>query len=145
MTGRWIARVGRRLLHRETFTMMLSPAIADFQFEKSMRGAVRPCDYCGVLRALAGGLWHDVSGDLVALKSDVDMIALLTLLQTSYYSFMLVLLSGLGTGTLSMLIADRRVVARALSIAGAVGMACLVTSFACFWPPRRTHDASSEG
>jgi hypothetical protein len=144
MTGRWIARIGVRLLHRETFAMMLSPAIADLQFETAAHGAARPCDYCGALRALAGALWFDVSGDLIALKSDLDMIALLTFLQTTYYTFMLVLLSGFGTGRLVSVVADSAMVTRALSYVGGVGIACLVTSFACFWPARRTHVARVE-
>ena len=144
MTGIWIARIGHRLLHRETFTMMLSPAIADLQFETATRGTTRPGDYCGVLRALGGALWFDVSGDLLALKSDIEMIALLTLLQTIYYTFMLVLLSGFGAARLSAIDLDAAVVTRALSYVGGVGIACLVTSFACFWPPRRTYEAPIE-
>jgi hypothetical protein len=139
-----MARVGQRLLHGDTFEMMLSPAIADFQFETTSRSAARPGDYCAVFRALLGGLWFDVSGDLLALKSDVDMIALLTLLQTSYYTFMLVLLSGLGTGTLALLEMDSGFVARALSYVAGVSVACLLTSSACFWPPRRTCRSQTE-
>ena len=145
MTGSWIARIGHRLLHRETFTMMVSPAIADLQFEAATRGMARPCDYCGIVRALAGAFWCDLSGDLLTLRSDVDMLALLTLLQTTYYTFMLVLLSGFGTARPSSIEMDAAMVTRALSYVGGVGIACLVTSFACFWPPRRTHDASAEG
>jgi len=144
MAGHWIARIRVRLLHQETFTMMLSPAVADLQFETATRGVARPCDYCGVLRALAGALWFDVSSDMVALKNDLDMIALLTFVQTTYYTFMLVLLSGFGTSRLSSLVLDPAVVTRALSYVGAVGLACLVTSFACFWPARRANDAPIE-
>ena len=144
MPGTWMARVGLRLLHRDTFEMMLSPAIADFQFETTTRSAVRPADYCAVFRALLGALWFDVSSDLLALKSDVEMIALLTLLQTSYYTFMLVLLSGLGTGTLAALEMDTDVITRALSYVAGVSVACLLTSSACFWPPRRTCRSQTE-
>ena len=144
MAGGWIARIGVRLLHHETFTMMLSPAIADLQFEDAARGGARARDYCGVLRALAGALWFDVSSDVAGLKNDLDMIALLTFLQTTYYTFMLVLLSGFGTGKLSSLVLDPAAVTRALSYAGGVGIACLVTSFACFWPARRANDVPIE-
>jgi hypothetical protein len=145
MTGSWIAHIGRRLLHRETFTMMLSPAIADLQFEAAARGIAGPCEYGGILRALTGALWFDLSGDLVALRGDVDMIALLTLLQTIYYTFMLVLLSGFGTARPSSIDMDAAMVTRALSYVAGVGIACFATSFACFWPPRRTSDAPIEG
>jgi len=144
MPGSWMARVGLRLLHRDTFEMMLSPAIADFQFETTTRRTARLAGYCALLRTLVGALWFDVSSDLLALKSDADMIALLTLLQTSYYTFMLVLLSGLGTGTLAALEMDSALVIRALSYVAGVSVACLLTSSACFWPPRRTCDSQPE-
>lgn len=138
MAGNWMVRIGRRLLHADTFEMMLSPAIADFQFETTTRSAAGPGDYCAVFRALLGALWFDISGDLLALKNDADMIALLTVLQTSYYTFMLVLLSGLGTGTLAAIDIDSGLLSRALSYVAALSVACLLTSSACFWPPRRT-------
>ena len=139
-----MARVGLRLLHRDTFEMMLSPAVADFQFEATTRSAMRPGDYCAIFRALLGALWFDVSGDLLALKGDADLIALLTLLQTSYYTFMLVLLSGLGTGTLALIEIDSGLVTRAMSYVAGVSVACLLTSSACFWPPRRTSPSQTE-
>ena len=141
--GNWVARVGLRLLHRDTFEMMLSPAIADLQFETIARSAARPGDYCAVFRALLGALWFDLSSDLLALKSDAETIALLTLLQTSYYTFM-VLLSGLGTGTLAAFEMDSELVTRALSYVAGVTVACLLTSSACFWPPRRTCQTRAE-
>ncbi len=144
MPAGWIARVGRRLLHRDTFEMVLSPAIADFQFETATRSVARPGDYHAIFRALFGALWFDLSSDLLALKSDAGMIALLTLLQTSYYTFMLVLLSGLGTGTLAAFEMDSDVVTRALSYVVGVSVACLLTSSACFWPPRRTCHTQAE-
>jgi len=139
MPGSWIVRVGLKVLHRDTFEMILSPAIADLQFETTARSAARPGDYCAVFRALCGALWFDMSSDLLALKGDANMIALLTLLQTSYYTFMLVLLSGLGTGTLAAIEIDNDLVARALSYVAGVSVACLLTSSVCFWPPRRTY------
>jgi hypothetical protein len=144
MPGTLIARIGQRLLHGDTFEMMLSPAIADLQFEATTLAFARPGEYCAVLRALLGALWFDVSSDLLALKSDVEMIALLTFLQTSYYTFMLVLLSGLGTGTLAALEVDGALVTRALSYVAGVSIACLMTSSACFWPPRRTCHTKTE-
>ena len=61
MPAGWIARVGRRLLHRDTFEMVLSPAIADFQFETATRSVARPGDYHAIFRALFGALWFDLS------------------------------------------------------------------------------------
>ena len=140
MTGDWLWRIGLRLLHRDTLAMMLAPAIADLQFETGTRRA-GVSDYWHVLRALAGALWFDLCADLTALRRDVDMIALLTALQTSYYTFMLVLLSGFGTARLSAMEFDAALTVRAASYVAGVTLACLVTSSACFWPARRSHDA----
>ena len=78
MPGTWLGRIGYRLLHRDTFEMMLVPAIADLQFEVSMREQPRGCpaDYWALMRALCGAFCFDVWRDLSALKSDADMIAL---------------------------------------------------------------------
>lgn len=144
MTGRWIARIGFRLLHRETFTMVLSPAIADLQFETAARGAARTCDYCGVLRALIGAFCVDISADVRTLADDLPTIGVMTAIQASYYGFMLVLLSGLGTGKLSTLDIDS-FVSRGCYYLLAISIASVATSSACFWPPRRTYDAPAEG
>ena len=147
MPGTWFGRIGHRLLHRDTFAMMLAPAIADLQFElaaRDERRRGRPRDYWAVTRALAGALWFDTGRDLRALRADVDLIALLTLLQTSYYTFMLVLLSGLGTWRISTLHLDASLVARATSYVAGVTAACLLTSSMCFWPPRRASEPGAE-
>jgi hypothetical protein len=57
---------------------------------------------------------------------------------------MLVLLSGLGTGTLALLEMDSGFVTRALAYVAGVSVACLLTSSACFWPPRRTCQSETE-
>ena len=146
MPGTWLGRIGYRLLHRDTFEMMLVPAIADLQFEVSMREQPRGCpaDYWALMRALCGAFCFDVWRDLSALKSDADMIALLTLLQASYYTFMLVLLSGLGAGQVSALKVDEPFVARATSYIAVVTAACLVTSSMCFWPSRHAPASDAE-
>lgn len=146
MPGTWLGRIGRRLLHRDTFDMMLVPAIADLQFELSTRQQPRgrAADYWAVLCAFCGALCFDVWRDLSALRSDADMIALLTLLQASYYTFMLVLLSGLGTGQVSALTVDDAFMARATSYVGAITAACLITSSICFWPSRRASASDTE-
>jgi len=143
-TGTWFARIGGRVLHADTFALMLSPAIADLQFEAATRTVARPDAYCAVLRAFAGALWFDLSGDLLTLSDDLSAIGVLTAVQACYYSFMLVLLSGLGTDRLSTLVVRDGLVTRVFWYVLAIGVACVVTSSACFWPPRRTSDASCE-
>lgn len=143
MRGTWLARIGGRLLHADTFALMLSPAIADVQFEAPARGFVRPGHYCALLRAFAGALWFDLSADLLTLSDDLAAIGVLTAVQAGYYGFMLVLLSGLGTERLSTLDTAGGFITRALSYLLVIAIACVLTSSACFWPARRTADAAS--
>jgi hypothetical protein len=142
MPGTWLARIGGRLLHADTFALMLSPAIADLQFEAPAQGFARPKHYCATVWAFAGALWFDISTDLLSLTDDLPTIGVLTAVQGCYYSFMLVLLSGLGTGRLSTIDMNGDVVTRVFSYMLAVALACVLTSTACFWPPRRTADAA---
>jgi hypothetical protein len=139
MPAQWIVRLGERLLHQETFTLMLSPAIADVQFETLRGGRPRPGHYASMLKAFVGALCCDVADDIQSLRDDVPTVAILTMLQTSYYSFMLVLLSGFGGGKISTQDLDGPTAARALLSMTVLLMACLATTMACFWPPRRTH------
>jgi hypothetical protein len=141
MPGSWLSRVGRRLLHAESFALMLSPAIADLQFETTGSPFAAPLHYCAVLRAFAGALWFDVSGDLLAMRNDLSMIAVLTAIQASYYTFMLVLLSGFGTGRPLQMQIDETVMIRGVGFVAGIAFASIVTSSACFWPPRRTTGA----
>ena len=143
MPGSWFSRIGRRVLHADTFALMLSPAIADVQFEAPTDGAQWRHHYA-MLRAFAGALWFDVSGDLLTLSSDLAAIGVLTAIQSSYYAFMLVLFSGLGTERVSTLELDGAFIAHLTYYVFAICVVCVVTSSACFWPPRRTGHRQSE-
>ena len=143
MPGRWFSRLGRWMLHADTFALMLSPAIADVQFE-APTGVARWRHHYAMLRAFTGALWFDISGDLLTLSSDLAAIGVLTAIQSSYYAFMLVLFSGLGTERLSTLDFDRPFIARLTYYVFAICVVCVVTSSACFWPPRRTCQTQRE-
>ena len=138
MPGTWLSLIGRRVLHAESFVLMLSPAIADLQFETARSSSAAPLHYFAVLRAFAGALWFDISGDLLAMRDDLSMIGVLTAIQASYYTFMLVLLSGFGTGRPVQMQIDEGVLVRGLGFVAGIAFASIVTSSACFWPPRRT-------
>ena len=142
MPGTWLSSIGRRVLHAESFALMLSPAIADLQFETT-GSPFAPLHYFAVLRAFAGALWFDISGDLLAMRDDVSMIGVLTAIQASYYTFMLVLLSGFGTGRPLQMQLDESVVGRGLGFVAGIAFLSIVTSSACFWPPRRTNPAAT--
>jgi hypothetical protein len=141
MPGRWLSWIGQRLLHADTFALMLSPAIADLQFEAPTAvEAVRHRHYQAVLKAFIGALSFDLASDVVTLTSDVRMIAILVVLQASYYSFMLILLSGLGAGTIATFDVRGPAAVHAICYVAAVCVACILTTSVCFWPPRRTFE-----
>lgn len=143
MPGNWVARIGRCVLHADTFALMLSPAIADVQFEAPTDGA-RWRHHYAILRAFTGAIWFDISGDLLTLSSDLAAIGVLTAIQSSYYAFMLVLFSGLGTERVSTLELDGPFIAHLTYYVFAICVVCVVTSSACFWPPRRCESQSED-
>ena len=101
--GTRLASVSSRVLRAETFDLMVSPAIADLQFESAAATRVRRLrSYAGVWRACAGALGHDVALTLrapfvdeahrVALQADVLTLAGLALFQVCYYAAMISML-----------------------------------------------------
>ena len=104
--GTRLAVVSSRLLRAETFDLMVSPAIADLQFEAPAASRARRVQgYVGVCRAFSGALWQDIAvtlkapfvdeARLASFQSDVLTFASLALFQACYYAAMLtMLLSG---------------------------------------------------
>jgi hypothetical protein len=131
------------MLHTDTFALMLSPAIADFQFE-APTGIGRASHYFAILRAFFGALRFDICGDLVRLTEDIGAIGVLTTIQASYYAFMLVLFSGLGTERVATLDLGDGLITRTVSYLLVICAVCLLISSACFWPPRRTCQTEAE-
>jgi len=65
VTGSWMTRVAARLLREETFRLMVSPAIADLQFERPRRGRLRwATSWLTVWSVTARATVHDLRGDL---------------------------------------------------------------------------------
>jgi hypothetical protein len=141
MPGTWLSWLGCRALHAESFALMLSPAIADLQFETAASPFAKLRHYCAVLHTFASALWFDMCGDLFAMRNDLSMIGVLTAIQSSYYTFMLVLLSGFGTSRVSQMQFDETITVRGIGYFAGIAVASILTSSACFWPPRRTADA----
>jgi hypothetical protein len=139
MPGTWLAHVAQRYLHGETFALIVSPAIADMQFESPAGRVPRARQYLAVWRALAGGLSCDVMADVQSLRDDLPTLATLTLLQVSYYVFLMLLLSGFGSGDLSSHYPDQAAAMHAVGYVVAIALLCLIPTAACFWPPRRSH------
>jgi hypothetical protein len=94
--GQWLTSLARPLFHRETFELVVSPAIADLQFEPpSSRG------YAAVWIALGGAAWRDLRSDLRILSDDVGTLGVLVAMQACYYTCLLTLMSGLTTSGLT--------------------------------------------
>jgi hypothetical protein len=116
MTGTWLSALARRLLHHDTFELVVSPAIADLQFEQ--RG------HAAVCIALAGALCHDIVGDLRALCEDAAMLARLVGIQASYFAGMLGMMGGVPRK-------DAPIILVSLVVLCAAGTLIL------FWPQKR--------
>jgi hypothetical protein len=97
VTGDWVARIARGLIHQSTFALVVEPAIADLQFETPARSPhVRLWGYSAVWIALAGGLWHDLVWDhrRPVWAETASVIVTLTCLVASYHMAMLLLVLG---------------------------------------------------
>ena len=97
MTGDLVTRVARTLVHASTFTLVVSPAIADLQFEEHTHSRrARLVNYVAVWVALAGGMWQDLVWDRrrPAWADAVSITMTLVFLMVSYHLSMLTLVLG---------------------------------------------------
>ena len=139
MPGTWLAQIAQRYLHGDTFALVVSPAIADMQFESPDGYVLRARHYLAIWKALAGALASDVVADLQSLRDDLPILVTLTLMQVSYYLFLLLLLSGFGTGSMSSRLPDRATAMHAAGYVAGIMVLCLIPTATCFWPSRRTN------
>ena len=116
MRGVWLSSLARRLLHDDTFSLIVSPAIADLQFEE--RG------HAAVWVAIAGALWHDFAGDLRLLCDDAAMLARLVGIQASYFTGMLGMMGGMHKATAPFVLLTLITL-------------CAVGTVLLFWPEKR--------
>jgi hypothetical protein len=86
--GTWMIRIGHVLVGEDVFDSVVSPAIADLQFEAPAGGFASARGYLGVWRAIAGGVGRDIGGDLRLLTGDTATLAGLVLVQVGYYGFL---------------------------------------------------------
>jgi hypothetical protein len=117
-----ITAFAERFLCDRTFQLVVAPALADLQFEDSAGQLRRAQNHIGLLRAVAGGLRHD-------LASDCGSFVVLTLVPACYYIFLMVILFDF----FSIAISTGFVVVAMLILVLSVGPV-----MACFWPERRT-------
>jgi hypothetical protein len=101
--GTKLASVSSRFLRAETFDLMVSPAIADLQFEIPCATRLRRLQtYAGVWRAFLGALGYDIVTTVrapfedearrVVWQSNLLMFAGLAFFQACYYACMATLL-----------------------------------------------------
>jgi hypothetical protein len=134
MRGDWLTTVGRRILHSDTFEIIVSPAIADLQFDSWRIGS----GYVGVWRAFGGALCRDLGRDLRILCDDAATLTSLIVMQACYYACLLTLMSGLTTSGLAAVRAFERISAdAALAFALIIVGLSTVPTLLCFWPARR--------
>jgi hypothetical protein len=131
--GDWLTSLARPIFHRETFELVVSPAIADLQFEQRSTGG-----YVAVWIAVGGAVWRDLRSDLRILSDDVGTLGALVVMQACYYTCLLTLMSGLTTSGLTAVDAFERVSGgAAMFFAALITGLSVVPTLLCFWPARR--------
>ena len=131
--GDWLTSLARPLFHSQTFELVVSPAIADLQFEPPSARA-----YAGVWIALGGALWRDLRSDLRIVSRDAGTLGSLVVMQACYYTCLLTLMSGLTTSGLTAIDAfDRVRGGAAVFFAVLIAGLSTVPTLLCFWPTRR--------
>jgi hypothetical protein len=115
-----VVALAERFLSTRTFELIVAPAVADLQFERSAGALRQAANRLAVLKAVAGGLRTD------AARASRSLLTL-TLVPACYYIFLLVLCFDL----FSISIATDFIIFASL---------ILVLSFApvivCVWPER---------
>lgn len=115
MTGDWLARIARGLIHQSTFALVVEPAIADLQFEAPAQSrCARLSAYSSVWVALGGAVWYDLIWDRRRPPWAETASVFLTLMfvVASYHLAMMTLVLGFdrrvtrSTGTLGRFVAN---------------------------------------
>lgn len=125
-----VTAFGARFLSERSFTLIVAPAIADFEFDRA-RG-IRVRGYLAVLRAVAGAAREDVARD----PGGALTFLAVALLPAAYYTFLFILclppLQGVA-------------VARIVLVLGALILTLsTTTAVICFWPDPLSEPAPAE-
>jgi hypothetical protein len=119
---RRIIAFARRFLSERAYQLIVEPAVADLQFECRGGQFQHPANQLGVLRAVAGGVRHDLA------RASGGFLALM-LLPASYYVFLLVLCFDVFSISLTR---------DFVVVAGLILILSFAPVLACFWPERTT-------
>jgi hypothetical protein len=125
-----VAAIGERFLSARSFTLIVAPAIADFEFD-GRRGA-RASGYVAVLLALAGAAWEDIIRDTA---STFTFLAV-ALLPACYYTFLFILC----LPPLHGIAVTQTLVVLGVTILGL----STTTAVVCYWPDPLPDRAPSE-
>ena len=154
MPGTQLAALCRTLVSRDTFLLMIAPALADLQFESRAGDPLgRLVGYVGVWRALAGAISYDILRDLrvsigsaewrASRRDDVSNFAWLVLLQAVYYVALLGLIGAVDFRTFTAGFVRQNLPSLAL-LAVATLILPVITVAACYWAGARHLEPSRE-
>lgn len=113
-----------RFLSERTLQLIVEPALADLQFECGMQPLTRATNRLAVIKAVAGGVYDEVS------RASAGFIAL-TLMPTCYYLFLMVICLDFRPSSTSLFVAGASLLVMSL---GPV--------MVCFWPSRHSRRAA---
>ena len=134
MPGDWLLWIARRLLHEDTFDLLVAPALADLQSEGSA-GA-----YGAALFSIAYACCLDTRHDVLTLAEDAGTLAALFTIQASYYAGMLIILAaGMRARDAIAILIDGGS-PQFFAALMVVVLLSLVPTLLCFWPPRRVRE-----
>jgi hypothetical protein len=109
-----------RYLSGRAFELIVAPALADLSFDPGRRSWARLTNRMAVIRAVAGGLYYDFSGD-------VGVFLFLTMVPASYYlCLMAVCFDAFSSWS------------EVVGVVALIVALSLVPVMACFWPARPT-------
>ena len=114
----WIVAFCDRFISQRTFELVVEPALADLEFERAAGRRGWITTHAAVIRAIAGGVRHD-------MRRDSGSFLKLTLLSACYYAFPVFVSVRIFKTWTDFLVAA--------SIALALSLAPVMV---CFWPSR---------
>lgn len=125
-----ITALSERFLTDRSFELIVTPALADFEFDPNASGAHRFAPHRAVLAAFLGALREDV-----ARAGDIGTFAGLVLIPVCYYSFFFILGLPKGMPMVSGPLMALGIAVVALSLAPVI---------VCYWPERHPRNPSIE-
>ncbi len=129
LRGRWLAAATRRTFSRESYALLIEPAIADLQLEASAGTAARLGSYAAVWIGIVAACDHGMLRRARAMASDNDLLTItgLVLVHAMHSAWMIVLLLGLD-GRVNL----RRMAVAALTSAFAPAMVAAFSVMAAY-------------